>query len=66
MGRMTKNVHNTFSPDYHIGNQLRPTDSDEFKRLIQIFHVGGKWFQNNTYDFDDFLPGYKVENKGED
>ena len=39
-----------FSPDYHIGNQLRPTDSDEFKRLIQIFFVGGKWFQNNTYE----------------
>ena len=54
-----------FSPDYHIGNQLRPTGSDKFKRLIQIFHVGGKWFQNNTYDFDDFLPGYKVENQGE-
>ena len=54
-----------FSPDYHIGNQLRPTDSDKIKRLVQIFYVGGKWFQNNTYDFDDFLPGYKVENQGE-
>ena len=54
-----------FSRDYHIGNQLRPTDSDEFRRLIQIHHVGGKWFQDNTYDFDDFLPGYKVENQGD-
>ena len=54
-----------FSPDYHIGNQLRPSDSDEIKRLVQIFYVGGKWFQNNTHDFDDFLPGYKVENQGE-
>ena len=54
-----------FSPDYDIGNQLRPTDSDEIKRLAQIYHVGGKRFQNNTCDFDDFLPGYKVENQGE-
>ena len=34
-----------FSPDYHIGNQLRPTDSDEIKRLVQIFYVGENGFR---------------------
>ena len=45
----------------NYGQRILTNLNDSYR----FFMLGGNGFRT-THDFDDFLPGYKVENKGED